>query len=234
MTIGTRLRGGWEQLVFRGAHARGGEPHPPEVVLRFGFGRVPRARFGVRDTVMLPTRIPFWAGNWARRFVDIDGAIRDRFGETHRRAAEGALDHWADTPHGRLALVIVLDQMSRNMFRGTPAAFAQDAAVLPIVERALVSGDDQALNPLARTLFYLPLMHHEDPVLLDRCVGLYESAYSVARGVPRVVLGVELASAHRHREIVARFGRYPHRNVILGRESTSEEVAFLTEAFSSF
>lgn len=228
------MRTGWERLVFGGAHTRGGGPHDPDVVLRFWFGCVPRARFGVRDAVLLPTRLPCWAGHWARRLVDVDAIIRDRFGETHRLGAEGALDHWADSPRGRLALVILLDQLSRNIYRGTPAAFAQDAQVLPLVERALAAGDESALNPLARTLLYLPLMHHEDLVLLDRCVALYEAAFRVARGIPRVVVRIELASARRHRDIVARFGRYPHRNAILGRESTPEEAAFLTEHFSSF
>lgn len=218
-----------------GSAARPGTaPSRPEDVLSFWFGRPPRARFGIIDALWLPTRVPCWGGHWASRVLDVDRLITHHFGELHRRAAAGELDGWQASPRGRLALVILLDQLSRNIHRGTPAAFAQDARVLPLVEEALALGDDRLFNPLARTLLYLPLMHHEDVALLDRCIGLYESALAEAHGAARLVLRVELASARRHREIVARFGRYPHRNAILGRSSTAEELRFLQESFSSF
>jgi len=236
MALGGAIRSGWQHLVLgRGAaqriHERG---ETPEDVLSFWFGRPPTARFGARDTLWLPTRIPCWGGHWANRLLDVDGIVRRYFGELHARASRGELDGWCDTPSGRLALVILLDQLSRNMHRDTPGAFAQDAKALPIVEAALAAEEDRLFNPLARSLFYLPLMHHEDLALIDRCIALYEAAHSEAAGVAMVVLGVELASGRRHREIVARFGRYPHRNAIVGRVSTEEERRFLEERFSSF
>jgi uncharacterized protein (DUF924 family) len=209
-------------------------PQTPTDVLRFWFGRLPGPRFELRDAMWLPTRIPCWGGHWASEWLDVDAIIRDHFGELHQRACDGELGHWTEDAEGRLALVILLDQLSRNIYRDTPRAFAQDAATLPIVEEALALGQDKLFNPLARTYLYLPLMHHEDLELLDRCIALYEQAYAESRGLARVVLTVEMKSGKRHREIVQRFGRYPHRNAILGRESTAEELAFLEEHFSSF
>ncbi len=232
--VAAALRDTWDRLVLGSGAKPGRAPRLPEDVLRFWFGRPPRLHFGVVDALWLPTRIPCWGGHWASEVLDVDAIIRRHFGGLHARAIAGELQHWVDTPAGRLALIILLDQLSRNIHRDTPEAFAQDAATLPIVEEGLRRGDDRRFNMLARTLFYLPLMHHEDLPLIERCVGLYEAAYADSRGVPRLLLSVELASARRHRDIVARFGRYPHRNVILGRESTAEELSFLQEKFSSF
>jgi uncharacterized protein (DUF924 family) len=226
----SRLRAAWDHLVLAGGPPEG----TPDDVLRFWFGRVPGPRFGVADALWLPTRIPCWGGHWASRVLDVDAIITEHFDDVHRAAAGGELDDWCSTPRGRLAWVIVLDQLSRNIHRGTPAAFENDEKVLPVVEEALAQHDDRRFNPLARTLFYLPLMHHEELELVDRCLHLYERAHHESRGLPRVILGVEMASGRRHREILARFGRYPHRNAILGRESTAEERAFLEESFSSF
>lgn len=211
------------------------EPSRPEHVSSFWFGRPPGPRFELVDALWLPSRIPCWGGHWAGRLLDVDGIIERHFGALHRRAAAGELDQWCESRDGRLAIIILLDQISRNIHRGTAEAFAQDGKVLPIVERALEAGDDQHYNPLARTLLYLPLMHHEDLELLDRSIELYQAAYAEATGLPRAVLEVELASGRRHREIVARFGRYPHRNEALGRKSTPEEERFLREeSFSHF
>ena len=202
--------------------------HEPAHVLSFWFGRPPGPGFGIVDALWLPSRIPCWGGHWASEALDVDAIIRRHFGETHRRAAADELDHWCETRDGRLALI------SRNIHRGTPAAFAQDTKVLPVVETSLRNGDDQRFNPLARTLFYLPLMHHEDVDLTRRCLELYEAAYAESTGLARMVLKVELASGRRHSEILERFGRYPHRNETLGRASTPEEQRFLQERFSSF
>lgn len=234
MGVRTLLRSGWDRLVLGGANPRGPLDRP-EDTLRFWFGRPPGASFGIVDALWLPTRIPCWGGHWASRALDVDAIITRHFGALHDRAARGELDdEWRRTPEGRLALIIVLDQLSRNIHRGTPRAFAQDQRTLPIVEAALDACDDRLFNPLARTLLYLPLMHHEDLELIDRCVRLYEAAHAEAPAVPRAVLSIELKSARRHREIVARFGRYPHRNQILDRESTPEELSFLEERFSTF
>ena len=236
MSVAGSLRLGWERLILGSGSATRGRSRgeTPDDVLCFWFGRPPGTRFGVIDTVWLPTRLPCWGGHWANRAFDVDGIVTRYFGALHERACAGELDDWCDTARGRLALVILLDQLSRNIHRGTPKAFAQDQKALPIVEEGLERGQDRGFNPLARTLFYLPLMHHEDLDLLDRCVTLYEVAHTDATGVAKIVVGIELASGRRHREIVARFGRYPHRNEVLGRKSTDDERAFLTERFSSF
>ena len=208
--------------------------HKIDEILTFWFGRVPGPTFGLRDNLVLPTRIPYWGGHWAERLLDVDGIIRRRFGEDMRKAAAGELDHWAQTPKGRLALILVLDQFPRNAVRETPAAFDQDAKALSLALEALRKGEDRRFHPLARGYFYLPLMHHETLEMQDRCLGLLLSAWSEAPGLARIVLTADLASGLRHRAIIARFGRFPHRNKILERESTAEEKAFLEEPFSSF
>jgi len=230
----SRIRSIRDKVILGSGSDPTREPSIPEDVLRFWFGRVPGPRFGTADALWLPTRIPCWGGHWASQVLDVDAIITEYFGALHERATRDELDDWAEYPEGRLALVILLDQLSRNIHRGKPDAFANDDKVLPFVEEALELGEDRLFNPLARTLLYLPLMHHERPELLARCMELYEAAHHEARGLARVVLGVELASARRHAEILQRFGRYPHRNEILGRESTTEEKSFLQESFSSF
>lgn len=233
MSARTRLAALRDRLILGGGSDPTRAPANPEDVLRFWFGRVPGPRFGPFDALWLPTRIPCRGGHWASRVLDVDAIITEHFGALHARATRDELD-WSDTPRGRLALIILLDQLSRNMHRDTPAAFANDDKVLSLVEDALDRGDDRLFNPLARTLFYLPLMHHERPELLVRCISLYEAARREATGLARIVLGVELASARRHAQILSRFGRYPHRNAILGRRSTPEELSFLRERFSTF
>lgn len=203
-------------------------------VLSFWFGRVPGPRFGLLDALWLPTRIPCWGGHWAQRVYDVDGLIRRRFLLDWQRAAEGELDAWASTPRGRLALVLLLDQIGRNIHRGTPTAFSTDPKTYALAREAVERGEDRLFNPLARTLLYLPFMHQEELGAQDRCVALYTEARREAPHAAWLVLTVELLSARRHREIIARFGRFPHRNAILGRESTPEEQAFLRKAFSAF
>jgi uncharacterized protein (DUF924 family) len=234
MGVVTKLFNVRDRVILGSGSDPSRAPSTPRDVLRFWFGRVPGPRFGAADAAWLPTRIPCWGGHWATRVLDVDAIITEHFGELHGRAVRGELDAWPETVEGRLALVILLDQLSRNIYRGKPAAFANDEKVLPLVEEGLARGEDRQFNPLARTLLYLPLMHHERPELLARCIELYEDAHREARGLARTVLGVELASARRHAEILSRFGRYPHRNEILGRESTPAELSFLKENFSSF
>lgn len=220
----------WRKHTWRGERA----PSRAEEVLEFWFGRLPELHFGIRDAAWLPTRIPCWGGHWASEFLDVDSVIRRRFGADLERARRGELHGWADTPRGRLALVIVLDQFSRNIHRGTPQAFSQDDLALELAQKALQAGEDKLFNPLARTLFYMPLMHREDLEMQERCLELYERALEEAPHAAWLVLKVEHASARRHRDIIARFGRFPHRNAVLGRESSAEESRFLEERFSSF
>ena len=167
------------------------------------------------------TILIFWrtAGfeTWFGKDDAFDAEILARFGETQRAAARGDLENWAATDDGALALVIVLDQFPRNLFRGTPQAFATDAYARRIAVAAIGRGADMRADPLLRPFFYLPLMHSETLADQQRGVALYE------------VLGdaEQLKYAIDHRDIIARFGRFPHRNVILGRSTTPEEQAYL-------
>jgi uncharacterized protein (DUF924 family) len=154
----------------------------------------------------------------------LDATIRQRFGATLEAAARCELFGWRGTPQGRLAEIVVLDQFSRNIFRDTARAFAQDPLALVLAQELVTSGLDQALTPTQRAFAYMPYMHSESPVVQAESVRLFGQA------------GLEsnLNFALRHQAIVVRFGRFPHRNAILGRPSSAEEIAFLNEPGSSF
>lgn len=163
--------------------------------------------------------------SWFSADSALDSRIRERFADAHEAAGRGALDDWTDTPKGTLALVIVVDQFSRNLHRGTPRAFALDGRARQIALEALDRGDDQALCDVERQFLYLPLQHSES---------LSDQELSVRLAEERTSLPVFQDFARRHRDIIARFGRFPHRNRILGRESTPEESEFLEQPGSSF
>ncbi|ROR34441.1 DUF924 family protein [Inmirania thermothiophila] len=172
--------------------------------------------------------LDFWfdarvRGQWFRATPALDAEIRDRFEGLWRRAAGGGLAAWEATAEGALALVIVLDQFPLNMFRGRPEAFSTEALAREVAARAIARGLDAALDDAGRAFLYLPFMHSEDLRDQDRAVALFAAA------------GLEdnLRWARHHREIVRRFGRFPHRNAVLGRPSTPEEEAWLAspEAF---
>ncbi|MDO5057293.1 MAG: DUF924 family protein [Lautropia sp.] len=153
-----------------------------------------------------------------------DALIRERFGTLHARAVAGELTAWRQTPEGRLAEIIVLDQFSRNIHRGQPAAFAQDDMALTLAQEAVRVGADQALGPQQRVFLYMPYMHSESEAIQAESVRLYTG------------LGLEnnLRFAQAHKDIIDRFGRYPHRNEILGRPSRPDELAFLEQPGSAF
>ncbi len=182
--------------------------------------------------------LSFWLGEppapqkqWFARSDATDAEIRTRFGATIESAARGELDAWASTPLGRVALVIVLDQFSRNVFRGTARAFAQDARALALALEAIASGEDLALGPVERHFLYMPFMHAEDRVHQDIGVGAFDRLAST--DAPAAITGA-IKYARMHRDIVTRFGRFPHRNETLGRASTPEEVEFLKLPGSGF
>ena len=149
--------------------------------------------------------------------------MRGRFLPLWERAAGGGLGRWRGSPLASLALAIVLDQFPRNMFRGTPRAFSSDELALAVARAAVERGFDRLLSPVERTFVYLPFEHAEDLAAQRRSVAL-SSALSPDRA----------EYARRHYEIIARFGRFPHRNAILGRESIAEEAEFLEQPGSSF
>jgi uncharacterized protein (DUF924 family) len=166
--------------------------------------------------------LAFWrdAGpsRWFRKDDAFDRDFRDRFLAAHESAARGELDAWAAMPDGALALCILLDQFPRNAFRGTPRMFATDAKARAVTGVAIESGFDGAVNEELRQFFYLPLMHSEDLADQDRCVELTQGLSTD-----------NVRYAELHRDIIRRFGRFPHRNDVLGRESTPEELQFLAD-----
>jgi uncharacterized protein (DUF924 family) len=154
----------------------------------------------------------------------LDEAIRTRFGTTLEAAARCELFAWRTTPEGRLAEVLVLDQFSRNVYRDTPRAFTQDALALALAQELVASGQDRSLPLAQRSFAYMPYMHSESALVHKQAVVLFDQP------------GLEDTWRFelRHQAIIERFGRYPHRNTILGRESTTEELAFLSEPGSGF
>lgn len=175
------------------------------------------------------TVLDFWFGtlgpkDWWGKDAALDARIAGRFGALLARAARCELFGWRATPRGRLAEVLVLDQFPRHVHRDAPGAFASDPLALALAQEAVARGDDRALTAIERAFLYLPYMHSESRLIQAESVLLYE----------RNGLEDNLDFARRHREIVERFGRYPHRNAILGRRSTPEEIAFLEEPGSRF
>ena len=177
----------------------------PEAILHFWFEELTDKQHFAKDTAL-------------------DEAIRTRFGATLEAAARCELFAWRATPEGRLAEIIVLDQFSRNVYRDTARAFAQDALALVLAQELVASAQDRSLPVAQRIFAYLPYMHSESALVHTQAVALFSQP------------GMEdnLRFEERHKEIIDRFGRYPHRNAILGRTSTAEELAFLSEPGSSF
>ncbi|MBM3543596.1 MAG: DUF924 domain-containing protein [Alphaproteobacteria bacterium] len=155
--------------------------------------------------------------NWFRRDTIVDAAIKVRFGEIYEQLKEGVPDDWLSSPEGFLAAIIVLDQFPRNMFRDDARAFATDEEALTLAKRAIAQGLDERLAPKERAFLYMPFQHAEDAKDQARSAGLF-----TALGNP-----YNLDFALRHQAVIDRFGRFPHRNQVLGRSSTTEEMAFL-------
>ncbi len=162
--------------------------------------------------------------NWFTRDDGYDRLIEQRFGALHAAAALGQYDSWCETAEGALALVLVLDQFSRNLFREDPRAFAQDEKALKIAKSAIAAGHDMAVNIDWRVFFYVPYEHSES--LSDQ-----EESLKYFEALPNKEY---LKYVIAHRDIIARFGRFPHRNAVLGRDSTPEETEFLKTPGSSF
>ncbi len=165
---------------------------------------------------------------WFVVSASTDRDIEQRFGDLLDTAIAGRLDHWRNTARGMLALIILLDQFSRNMFRGTARAFAQDTMALQLASEAIVNGLDRDLDEVERGFLYMPFQHAEDRDVQDRSVALYRELNTQAREAFRKVTDNFFRYAEEHRTIVAQFGRFPHRNASLGREATPAEAAFLS------
>jgi uncharacterized protein (DUF924 family) len=171
---------------------------------------------------------------WFGKSLENDRAVAERFSATLVAATAGRLDHWANTPRGRLALVIVLDQFPHHIHRDRPQAFATDPQALAQSLAALDAGEDRQLAPIERVFVYLPLEHAESLAMQDRSVARFESLAHEADAEERALFDGFLNYARQHRDVVARFGRFPHRNAILGRRSTPDEAEFLKQPGSRF
>ncbi len=188
-----------------------------EEILTFWFDEI-------RDE---PAYFEEYAPRWFVQNADFDRQIVQRFQTDYELAAQGQLTHWTETARGGLALVLVLDQFPRNMFRNDPRAFATDPLARQIAEQMIATGLDQQLRLIERYFVYVPFMHSENRAHQQRSVMLFqqlaeERAY------------FDTSYAVRHREVIDRFGRFPHRNTVLGRVSTPEELEFLKQFGSSF
>ncbi len=169
---------------------------------------------------------------WFAKSKEFDAEIRQRFCDLHAALMNGGHRDWLSTPRGSLARVIVLDQFTRNLFRNDPGAFASDRLALETTDAILAAGSLRELAPHEQVFALMPLMHAEDVQRQEQSVREFEALAARAPGDPSLASNVEYA--HRHKAIIDRFGRYPHRNTILGRSSTPEEIAFLTQPGSGF
>ena len=192
-------------------------PAEAQAVLDFWFGAPTSAEFG-------QTRKAWFAKDDA-----FDQSIRERFGALIEQTLRGEHDDWADDPRSALAKVLVLDQFTRNAFRDTARAFAGDARALAAASRMVGARDDEKLPPFMRTFVYLPFEHAEGLAMQDESVRLFKRLVGDGDDPGKLV-----DFALRHRAIIDRFGRFPHRNEILGRQSTAEEIAFLKQPGSGF
>lgn len=168
---------------------------------------------------------------WWSKNASLDAQVKQRFVPLIDAAERGELDDWTTTPHGILALILLTDQFPRNVYRGTPAAFSADAAARRFCRTGLEEGFDSALRPVERVFHYLPLEHSEAIDDQREAVRLFAA---LAEDVPEPAILRNLDFAVRHRDVIERFGRFPHRNAILGRSSTPEETQFLSEPGSRF
>lgn len=191
-----------------------------------GFRLTPNPLIG---TIVHHTVLQFWfheivPANWWKVDAAFDRLIVERFSELHASAVRSELFEWRTEPRGRLAEIIVLDQFSRNMYRGTELAFAADPIALALAQEAVATGADLTLSPDERVFLYMPYMHSESRLIHQLAERLFKE------NAPKSNYEFEL----RHKAMIDRFGRYPHRNAILGRLSTSDELEFLAKPGSGF
>jgi uncharacterized protein (DUF924 family) len=193
-------------------------------VLAFWFGA------GDDDASIAKSQAPLW---W-RKNPELDRKMAERFRSMVELARAGTLESWKDKPQQALALILLTDQMPRNIWRGSARAFASDGIAVATCRHGLDRGYDQQLHPLERVFFYLPLEHSESMQDQEQSVSLFTALFQQAPESRIELYRGYLTYALRHRRVIERFGRFPHRNDLLGRESTWEERAFLAEPGSSF
>jgi uncharacterized protein (DUF924 family) len=191
----------------------------PEKVLSYWFPE------GINDAD--PETLRRQGQRWMAGGPEVDREITERFGDVLEQARRGELDHWAETPRGRLALIIMLDQFSRNVYRGSPLSYAQDEKALRLALEGIDLGMDRELTTPERFFFWLPLGHSEDLALHERSVSHAEEEAANAPSHLRAGAEFGVSQAKAARDVIGRFGRHPHRNEILGRDSTPEELEYL-------
>jgi uncharacterized protein (DUF924 family) len=196
-------------------------------VRRFWFGRLPLKPEGVQ------ARLALWYGN-REDGQQTDEIVRSRFGDLAARAAAGGLAAWADSPRRRLSLILLLDQFPRHIHRGTERAFATDREALALALSGMQSAADAALTPVERIFFYMPLQHAELRDAQEEAVAAYRRLLNEAPEELKAMFASSLEYAQLHRSVVARFGRFPHRNRVLGRPNTAEEEEYLREGGQTF
>ena len=201
-----------------------------------------------QDSLSIERLLEFWFGTqnedqliaaekaalWWKKNHEVDEQCRSLFQPLVESAGAGTLDGWSATARGRLALILLTDQMPRNIYRGNARSFAFDATARAFCLNGLAQQADQALRPIERVFFYMPLEHSESLELQQRSVALFSTLATATTDAQRKLFDGYLDFAQRHRDIIARFGRFPHRNALLGRASTPEEADFLGSPGSSF
>lgn len=190
--------------------------------------------FWLGPDLATPAGLSVASRRWFMRDDAIDNVIRERFSVLTDLAARGEIDSWAATPRGWLALLILLDQFPRNLHRGAAQAFMVDAKAQQLAQDGIARGFDVLLAPAERLFAYLPFEHAENLALQERSVALFAALREAAPAVLREVFDGFLDYAVRHREVIARFGRFPHRNAALGRESTIAEREYLAKPGTGF
>lgn len=196
----------------------------PEAVLSFWFGVLDA--HGRADALHQE--------RWWSKQEAFDNEVKQRFEPLHRAAVGGELKTWLDAPRSRLAYIVVLDQFSRNMYRDTARMFAADPLALAATQEGVAREHDRALALHERVMFYMPLMHSERLDDQERCIALFSALSGESSDTGRALMLNHIGFAERHRDIVRKFGRFPHRNALLGRTSTPEELEFLAGPGSSF
>lgn len=193
-------------------------------ILQFWFGE------GESNQAIAKNQAALW---WSKNTA-IDAQMRAEFADWLAAAANGTLAHWQQQPASYLALIILLDQFPRNIYRGTAAAFAYDAQALALSQQGVAAGLDQQLTPIQRVFFYLPLEHAEDLVAQEQAISLFTKLEQAVSPAEQALFAGYTEFARKHRDIIARFARFPHRNAILGRDSSAEELTFLSQPGSGF
>jgi len=207
-------------------------PPPPSAldILFFWFG--PRPYSAPR--VLQHARLWFGEPDSPELTPQTDELIRERFSELTAAAERGELSAWESSPRRRLALILLLDQFSRNIYRGSARAYTQDLQALSLTVSGMQVGADATLDPVERIFFYMPLMHAESLDVQEESVAAFRRLVEEAPADLRRTFDSNLKAAVQHRNIIQRFGRFPHRNRVLNRETTPEELAWLTDEGREF